>query len=63
LVGGPNFEYAPTTPAIRDWVARIKAIADRYGVSMKAGLQFVLAHAAVAVVIPGASEPDRIVED
>lgn len=64
LVGGPNFEYAPATPAILDKVARIKAIADRYGVSMKAaGLQFSLAHPAVAAVIPGASRPERIAED
>ncbi|RUM22120.1 aldo/keto reductase [Rhizobium vallis] len=64
LVGGPNFEYAPATPAILDKVARIKAIADRYGVSMKAaGLQFSLGHRAVAAVIPGASKPERIAED
>ncbi|QFY63256.1 aldo/keto reductase (plasmid) [Rhizobium grahamii] len=64
LVGGPNFEYAPATPAILDRVARIKAIADRYGISMKAaGLQFSLAHPAVAAVIPGASKPGRIAED
>jgi D-threo-aldose 1-dehydrogenase len=64
LVGGPNFEYAPATPAILDKVARIKAIAERYGISMKAaGLQFSLAHPAVAAVIPGASQPGRIAED
>jgi len=64
LVGGPNFEYAPATPQILDKVARIKTIADRHGVSMKAaGLQFALANAAVAAVIPGASKPDRIAED
>lgn len=64
LVGGPNFEYAPATPAILDKVARIKAIADRHGVSMKAvGLQFSLANPAVAAVIPGASRPGRIAED
>ncbi|UDF05475.1 aldo/keto reductase [Asticcacaulis sp. AND118] len=64
LVGGPNFEYAPATPAILDKVTRIKAIADRYGISMKAaGLQFALANPAVAAVIPGASRPGRIAED
>jgi len=64
LVGGPNFEYAPATPAILAKVAAIKAIADRHGVSMKAaGLQFALAHPAVAAVIPGASQPGRIAED
>jgi D-threo-aldose 1-dehydrogenase len=64
LVGGPNFEYAPAKPDILDKVARIKAIADRHGVSMKAlGLQFALANPAVAAVIPGASKPSRIDED
>lgn len=64
LVGGPNFEYAPATPAILAKVAAIKAIADRHGVSMKAaGLQFALAHPAVAAVIPGASRPERLAED
>ncbi|MDF2997591.1 MAG: D-threo-aldose 1-dehydrogenase [Xanthobacteraceae bacterium] len=64
LVGGPNFEYAPMTPAIREKVARIKAIAERHGISMKAaGLQFSLANPAVLAVIPGASQPSRIAED
>ena len=64
LVGGPNFEYAPATPQILQKVAAIKAIAERHGVSMKAaGLQFALAHPAVAAVIPGASRPERIAED
>lgn len=64
LVGGPNFEYAPATPAILNKVARIKEIADRHGVSMKAaGLQFALANSVVAAVIPGASRPSRIAED
>jgi D-threo-aldose 1-dehydrogenase len=64
LVGGPNFEYAPVKPEMKEKIARIKAIADRYGVSMKAaGLQFSLANPAVAAVIPGASQPSRIAED
>lgn len=64
LVGGPTFEYAPATPAILSRVQAIKEIADRHGVTMKAaGLQFSLAHPAVAAVIPGASRPERIAED
>ena len=64
LVGGPNFEYAPASAAILHKVANIKALADRYGISMKAaGLQFALANPAVAAVIPGASKPGRIIED
>src|SRR6202007_988048 len=47
LVGAPNFEYAPAKPEILAKVAAIKAIADRYGISMKAaGLQFSLANPA-----------------
>jgi D-threo-aldose 1-dehydrogenase len=64
LVGGKTFEYAPAPQHILDKVARIKVIAERHGVSMKAaGLQFSLANPAVAAVIPGASRPDRIAED
>lgn len=64
LVGGATFEYAPTKPVVLDKVARIKAVADRYGISMKAaGLQFALANPVVAAVIPGASRPSRIAED
>ncbi|SFK48225.1 D-threo-aldose 1-dehydrogenase [Sphingomonas sp. NFR04] len=64
LVGGPNFEYAPADAEILAKVAAIKQLASRYGISMKAaGLQFALAHPAVAAVIPGASRPARIAED
>ena len=43
---------------------RIKAIALKHGISVKAAaLQFSLAHPAVAAVIPGASRPERIAED
>lgn len=64
LVGGPNFEYAPASPELLEKVAQIKAIADEFGVTMKAaGLQFVLANPAVAAVIPGASQPSRLAED
>ena len=40
------------------------AIAERHGVPLKAAaLQFVLANPALRAVIPGASRPERIVED
>ncbi|QGZ63095.1 aldo/keto reductase [Paraburkholderia acidisoli] len=64
LAGGRHFEYAEASPEILDKVARIKALASRHGVSIKAvALQFCLAHPAVASVIPGASKPERIKED
>jgi D-threo-aldose 1-dehydrogenase len=64
LAGGTHFEYQKASPEIVAKVARIKALADRYGIPVKAAaLQFALAHPAVASVIPGASRPERIAED
>lgn len=64
LVGGATFEYGPASAKILEKVAKIKNIADTFGVSMKAaGLQFSLSNPAVAAVIPGASRPERIAED
>ena len=64
LAGGSNFEYQKASPEILAKVERIKGIAQRYQVPVKAAaLQFSLAHPAVAAVIPGASRPERIAED
>jgi D-threo-aldose 1-dehydrogenase len=64
LAGGTHFEYQPASPEILAKVERIKAVAQRHQVPIKAAaLQFSLAHPATAVVIPGASRPERIAED
>ncbi|MFS2006268.1 aldo/keto reductase [Duganella sp. CT11-25] len=64
LAGGAHFEYQKASPEIIAKVERIKAVAQRHGISVKAAaLQFALAHPAVASVIPGASRPERIAED
>jgi D-threo-aldose 1-dehydrogenase len=64
LAGGRHFEYQQASPEILAKVEMIKGIAQRYNVPVKAAaLQFSLAHPAVAAVIPGASRPERIVED
>ncbi|TCG07941.1 D-threo-aldose 1-dehydrogenase [Paraburkholderia steynii] len=64
LAGGAHFEYQKASPEILAKVERIKAIATRHNVSVKAAaLQFVLANPVVAAVIPGASKPERIAED
>lgn len=64
LAGGATFEYQKAPPEIIARVNRLREIADRHLVSLKAAaLQFALAHPAVAAVIPGASRPDRIAED
>src|SRR5215468_4615462 len=61
LAGGKHFEYRDAPPAIVARVERIKALAHRHGVPIKAAaLQFSLAHPASAAVIPGASRPERI---
>jgi D-threo-aldose 1-dehydrogenase len=64
LAGGTHFEYQKASPEIIAKVEKIKAIAERHQISIKAAaLQFSLANPAVTAVIPGASRPERITED
>ena len=64
LAGGTHFEYAKAPPAIVEKVARLTALATEHGIGVKAAaLQFSLAHPEVASVIPGASRPERLLED
>jgi len=64
LAGGTHFEYSVAPPEITAKVEKIKALCARHRVPIKAAaLQFSLAHPATAAVIPGASKPERIVED
>ncbi|BFJ01374.1 aldo/keto reductase [Priestia megaterium] len=64
LAGGTHFEYQKASPDIMEKVEKIKAIANRHQISIKAAaVQFSLANPAVAAVIPGASRPERIAED
>ncbi|MBP8539782.1 aldo/keto reductase, partial [Streptomyces sp. MK37H] len=64
LAGGTHFEYQDAPAHIIEKVARVKELAERHGVSVKAAaLQFSLAHPAAAAVIPGATRPSRIAED
>jgi D-threo-aldose 1-dehydrogenase len=64
LAGGTHFEYREAPPEILAKVAKIKAVAEKYKVPIKAAaLHFSLAHPASAAVIPGASKPERIAED
>ncbi|MFB4164296.1 aldo/keto reductase [Alteribacillus sp. JSM 102045] len=64
LAGGSHFEYEKAPQEIVEKVEKIKSIAERYQISVKAAaLQFTLAHPAVASTIPGGSRPERIEED
>ncbi|MFJ9680363.1 aldo/keto reductase [Streptomyces sp. NPDC101194] len=64
LVGGTHFEYQPAPAHILETVRRIRVLAERHGVSVKAAaLQFALAHPVAVAAIPGATRPSRIAED
>ncbi|MFD6347548.1 aldo/keto reductase, partial [Streptomyces roseolus] len=64
LVGGTHFEYQQAPAGIVERVGKLKALAERHGVSVKAAaLQFSLAHPVAAAVIPGATRPSRLAED
>jgi len=64
LVGGSHFEYQQAPPEIVERVGKLKALAEKHGVGIKAAaLQFSLAHPTAAAVVPGATRPSRIAED
>lgn len=54
MSAGPSNNLMPAPPEVRARVAAIEAVARRHGVPLAAAaLQLVLAHPAVASVIPG----------
>lgn len=58
---GATYAYAKASPAVQDKVRGIERAAAAHGVSLPAAaLQFVLAHPAVASVIPGAARPAEV---
>jgi D-threo-aldose 1-dehydrogenase len=64
LAGGHHFEYGAVPPAIAAKVEKISDLCAEYKIPIKAAaLHFSLAHPASAAVIPGASKPERILED
>ncbi|MFJ5927792.1 aldo/keto reductase, partial [Kitasatospora sp. NPDC092948] len=64
LAGGTHFEYQEAPAHVIERVTRIKDLAAKHGVTIKAAaLQFSLAHPATAAVVAGATRPSRIAED
>ncbi|MEW2546174.1 aldo/keto reductase [Streptomyces sp. NPDC047002] len=64
LAGGAHFEYRQAPQEIVERVGRLKDLAARHGVSVKAAaLQFSLAHPVAVAAVPGATRPGRIAED
>ena len=64
LAGGHHFEYGAVPPSIAAKVEKISGLCAEYKIPVKAAaLHFSLAHPASVAVIPGASKPERILED
>ncbi|MEU0940864.1 aldo/keto reductase [Embleya sp. NPDC005971] len=64
LAGGTHFEYREAPAHVIERVTRLKDLAAKHGVSIKAAaLQFSLAHPVTAAVVAGATRPGRIAED
>lgn len=60
---GAKFNYGEPSEEILQRMIRLRALCDRFGVSMPAAaLQFPLAHPAVASVIPGATSRFQVAE-
>jgi D-threo-aldose 1-dehydrogenase len=58
---GATYGYARATPEVQARVQGLERVAAAHGVSLpSAALQFVLAHPAVASVIPGAARPSEV---
>lgn len=56
-----HYDYAAPSAEVVERTARIEAIADTHGIPLPAAaLAFVLAHPAVATVIPGMGSPARV---
>ena len=59
-----TYDYQVPSAEVRSTVSRIAAVCERHGVPMRAAaLQFLLAHPAVAAVIPGAATPAEVADN
>ena len=59
-----TYDYHAPSAEVRSTVSRIAAVCARHGVPMRAAaLQFLLAHPAVASVIPGAATPAEVADN
>lgn len=64
LDAAARYNYQAAPPEMLDRARTIKAVCDRHGAPLKAAaLQFILAHPAVAAVIPGASSVAEVEEN
>jgi D-threo-aldose 1-dehydrogenase len=62
--GAQMYGYAAAPEAVKEKVRGLEAVCAAHGVALPAAaLQFVLAHPAVASIIPGAARPEEVVEN
>jgi D-threo-aldose 1-dehydrogenase len=62
--GNARFDYAPASDGVRERVARIRDVCEKYGVSVAAAAtQFPLRHPAVTSVVVGARTAAEIIAD
>lgn len=60
----PTYNYQEAPSAIVEKARSLEAVAARHQVSLKAAAsQFALAHPAIATIIPGTRQPDRVEEN
>jgi len=61
---GATFNYRAASPEMMDKARRVAAVCERHGVPLRAAaLQFILAHPAIASVIPGARSAAEVEEN
>jgi D-threo-aldose 1-dehydrogenase len=61
---GAKYNYRDAPAGVLERVRELERIASQYGVSLKAAAsQFVLAHPAVASIIPSTRKPERVAEN
>ena len=64
LDGPVSFDYEPAPPEIVERARALKRVCNGHGVDLKAAaLQYVLAHPAVASVVPGAESVEELEEN
>jgi D-threo-aldose 1-dehydrogenase len=64
LAGGAHFQYQQAPPALVQKRDRIAEVCRRHGVDLRAAaLQFCAAHPVVSCVIPGAKDPQKVLDN
>jgi D-threo-aldose 1-dehydrogenase len=64
LAGGAHFDYVPASAELLDRRARLQVVCAAHSVDLRAAaLQFCAAHPVICAVIPGAKNPDKVLQN